>query len=141
MSKETVHSRFKDLELLISVYAEDCISDGPDADRIYDLTECALENLAQMAVESTNICPCCGEDAGELQEASSGESEPTVYGQVLLEHDTEAKAGRATLYLVDDPDTIGDWIEEETNEVAPEEVIRCLRNLLEKLELKYGGAG
>ena len=136
MSKETIHSRFQDIELLISVYAEDCILDSPDADHIYNLTECALESLAQMGLQSTNTCPCCGEEGEVL--CQQEESEPAIYGQVLLEHDCEQQAGRATLYLVDDPDTVGDWIEEGTNEVAPLEVIKCLKNLLEKLELKYG---
>jgi len=56
---------------------------------------------------------------------------------VMLEHNLEDSTSRATLYILDDIEAVGDWEPVDPKEHAAIDVINCVSNLLEKLKLKH----
>lgn len=134
--KSIIFTKFKEIEQLISDYTADCITDTADDHLVMELAEDAVEALRIMAMEGSEHCPCCGEK-GERTEHPE-ETTTTTYSGINIEHNEEDKTSRATLYVVDDIAAVGDWIEENpTNDPMPD-IVACLKNLIEKLELKYG---
>lgn len=134
--KSIIFTKFKEIEQLISDYAADCTTDTSDDNMVMELAEDAVEALRIMAIEGSEHCPCCGEKGERMEHPE--ETTTTTYSGIHIEHNEEDKASRATLYVVDDIAAVGDWIEENpTNDPMPD-IIACLKNLVEKLELKYG---
>lgn len=92
-----------------------------------------IDALADMVIQATRVCPCCGEDAIPEDVDSTIE-----FGSVGLEADEDKT--RATLYIEGQIEAIADWVDNEIpSQVHPKDVINALKELISTLELRQGG--
>jgi hypothetical protein len=136
--EDEIQKQFLHIQELVDTYTETLLTSRSDdeSDLICMLADEAMGALLEMGMEGTGHCPCCGE-AGQVIEHPE-ETKTTYYSNILLEHNLEDSTSRATLYILDDIEAVGDWEPVDPKEHAAIDVINCVSNLLDKLKLKHG---
>lgn len=136
--EDEIQKQFLHIQELVDTYTETLVTsrDADESDLICMLADEAMGALLEMGMEGTGHCPCCGE-AGQVVEHPE-ETKTSIYSHILLEHNLEDSTSRASLYIMDELEAVGDWEGVDAQEHAAIDVINCVGNLLDKLKLKYG---
>jgi len=134
--EDEIQKQFLHIQELVDTYTETLVTsrDADESDLICMLADEAMGALLEMGMEGTGHCPCCGEAGIPVEHPE--ETKTTCYGNILLEYSVEDAMVRATFYLMDELESIGDW-ENTSDSSAGKDTIVALENLLAKLKLKY----
>lgn len=123
---EYVAGQVEELEAL-------CLFNDPECG-VEEMSLDIIDSIANMVTQSTKECPCCGE-------ATICEEDTSIhFGHI----DLEAQEGqaRATLYVEHNIESMSDWVDTKNPpELSPLDVVEALRNLADKLELKFKESG
>lgn len=125
---EFVAGQVEELENLCLYHDPNCGVEGTCQD--------IIDQLGSMVTQSIKICPCCGD------EAVCEEPDSTIhFGYIDLEaHDNMV---RASLYVEEQVEALSDWMDVVggDTEISPLDVVTAIRDLADKLELKFKESG
>lgn len=135
--EDNIQKQFLQIQELVDTYTETLVTsrDDSESDLICALADEAMGALLEMGMEGTGHCPCCGEAGIPVEHPE--ETTTNIYSHITIEHNREDTTSRASLYLADELEAVGDWEPVNEKDHAAIDVINCVGNLLEKLKLKY----